>query len=234
MGDIQINGSSPAGRVIFETKFTSLKAERNRVLSALRLKALVPGEFPTARLRTVYFDDRKNTSFFESRDGNLFKKKYRLREYVGSVCGARYSLEVKIRSDRKTSKIRRLIYRDLPQGYGFTTFRDLIETFEAVEGERLNDLRLEASDAELYVDAVVHYERFRFDDPYIDARYNLDTNIMICREPGRSDSGTYLEHDIFEIKSPVTGALPEFLKGLNIEPVSFSKYAWGRGLQQTV
>ena len=76
MGDIQINGSSPAGRVIFETKFTSLKAERNRVLSALRLKALVPGEFPTARLRTVYFDDRKNTSFFESRDGNLFKKKY--------------------------------------------------------------------------------------------------------------------------------------------------------------
>jgi len=222
---------------LFETKYLLPKHAGDRVLAALRTKALVPREFPHARLKTVYFDDMEQTSLYESLDGQLEKKKFRLREYIdpegAAMGGARYSLEVKLRSDTRTSKIRELIYEELPGGYRYTTFRDLIDTFERVTGREMPLLRIEAAGEDLFADTTIFYERFRFDDPYEEARYNVDLDIRLVpgvRSGREYYDGIYLEHDIFEIKSAGPPAFPAYLKGLGIEPLSFSKFVWGNGL----
>lgn len=218
---------------IFEVKYTVPRRFRARVLSILRRRTTLPESFAVAKVKTIYFDDRSSTSFFDSVDGFLAKRKYRLREYVDSVGGARYSLEIKLRDDVKTSKVRKLIFKALPDSYRFSTFRDLLDTFECENGFSLERMRHSLPAGELYVDTTIYYERFRFEDPFADARYNLDIQIMLL-PPERAEntlrSGQYLDHDIFEIKSTERRGLPAYLKGLDFEPVAFSKFVWGKEL----
>lgn len=218
---------------IFEVKYTVPRHSRERVLSTLRMRTTEPSNFAVAKVKTIYFDDKNSTSFFDSVDGFLAKKKFRLREYTDSVGGARYSLEIKFRDDVKTSKVRKLIYKPLPDSYEFTTFRALLDTLERENGFSLARLRHSLPEGELYADTTIYYERYRFEDPFEDARYNLDTRIMLL-PPERSEqslrAGLYLNHDIFEIKSAAKMGLPSYLKGLGFEPVAFSKFVWGKEL----
>ena len=228
-----IDTDIPDPRNIFESKFTVPSHMRHIVLSLLRHRAEVPNEFPIAKVKTVYFDDMQDTNYYDSLDGFLDKRKYRLREYLDSEEGARYSLEVKLRDDSKTSKLRKLIFKALPADYEFTTFRDLFEVFERVNGFSLNKLRMGLPQSELYVDTTIYYERYRFDDVREDARYNLDTRIMLhssVKAERDFREGVFLNHDIFEIKSASPMQLPSFLKGLSIEPAAFSKFVWGKEL----
>ena len=220
---------------IFETKFVVPRAIAEILKSTISRNAVKPPRFHSARLKTTYFDDASGTSFFESRDGHLSKKKYRLRTYMDpDPEGALYSIEVKRRSDARTGKVKRLIYKPLPPGYAPTTFRDLIATSEDMDGRTFADLRRELPERELYPDTVIYYERLRFDDTRFDVRYNLDTKIKVFVRPGTDDTdgggggGVTLDHDIFEIKSARPGFFPDFLSALGLEPVSFSKFVWGR------
>ena len=158
-----------------------------RVLSILRRRTAEPESFAVAKVKTIYFDDKDATSFFDSVDGFLAKRKFRLREYIDSVGGARYSLEIKLRDDLKTSKVRKLIYKPLPESYKFSTFRDLLDTFERENGFSLERMRHSLPGGELYVDTTIYYERFRFEDPFEEARYNLDTSIMLL-PPERAEN----------------------------------------------
>jgi hypothetical protein len=182
-------------------------------------------------MKTIYFDDIAGNSYFDSRDGNLIKKKYRFREYVDRGEGALYSIEVKVKSHQTSSKIKKLIYKKLPEDYQFTTFRDLIDTLENTLNSSLSFIRLASSHTELFPDTIVYYERFRFEDFHEDVRYNLDTNITVlpCLKPQvQAINGIRLEHDIFELKSNRPGLLPVFLRKVHLEPISFSKFAWGK------
>jgi hypothetical protein len=218
---------------ILEVKYTAPRRFQNRILSVLHRRTHEPKSFAVAKVKTIYFDDKNATSFFDSVDGFLAKRKFRLREYTDSVGGARYSLEIKLRDDRQTSKIRKLIFKPLPATYKFSTFRDLLDTFERENGFSLARLRHSLPAEELYVSTTIYYERFRFEDPFEEARYNLDTSIMLL-PPDRAEkelrSGQYLDHDIFEIKSAELKALPSYLRGLGLEPQAFSKFVWGKEL----
>ena len=100
---------------LFETKYLVPRRMRNVLLSLLRQKTKVPAKFSYAHMRTFYFDDRHSTSLSDSVDGNLKKRKYRLREYINpEEGGAFYSLEVKLKNEAVIRKIKRLIY------WGFT------------------------------------------------------------------------------------------------------------------
>ncbi|MEE9543151.1 MAG: VTC domain-containing protein [Thermodesulfobacteriota bacterium] len=218
---------------IFEVKYVSPRHARNRVLSFLRHRTSIPKSFAEAKVKTIYFDDKHSTSYLDSLDGFLSKQKYRLREYIDSVGGARYSLEVKLRNDMRTSKVRKLVFKPLPETYKFSTFRDLLDTFERENGFSLSRIRHSLPRGDLYVDTTIYYERFRFDDPFEDVRYNLDTNIMLVpslRSERALKDGVYLDHDIFEIKGALLTGLPSYLEGLGIEPASFSKFVWGKEL----
>lgn len=223
-------GAHDSSREIFEIKYASPRHIRNILLSRLRHNADVPKQFSSAKMKTTYFDDRTNSSFYESKDGELEKRKYRLREYVDAVEGADYSLEIKMRSNTVTKKVKRLIYGRLPQGYRLTTFSGLIATFERTLGISLAELYVELPSRELTPSAVICYDRSRFDDRREDVRYNVDTNIMVCFDAKRANNehGHYLDHDIFEIKSPQPGFFPSFLGDFGLEPFSFSKFLWGK------
>lgn len=229
------SGAAPGGahdfsRELYEVKFSSPRRLRNLLLSRLRHNADIPDRYATATMKTTYFDDRDDTSFFESRDGEIYKRKYRLREYVDAEDGADYSIEVKMRSNTVTRKVKRLIFGQLPPGFKPSTFGELVDTFEHTLGISLNEIRAEMPDRELFPSTVICYDRSRFDDRREDARYNVDTNIMVCFEAKCAEKGLghYLDHDIFEIKSPEPGFFPSFLDGLGLDPFSFSKFLWGR------
>jgi hypothetical protein len=218
---------------VFETKYCLPRHLKNVLLSTLNHRASPPVSFPYAKMRTIYFDDVEDTSFFDSRDGNLKKKKYRLREYIDSTEGASYSLEIKIRDNTQTRKIKELMYVKLPEDYKFTTFRDLIGTFEALTDSIYPELRIESSGPELYPDTIIYYERMRFEDNYIKARYNVDTNIYVSpyiKVDAKKSNNFNLDHGVFEIKTAVPEYFPAFLRGLGLERFSFSKYVWGKSI----
>ncbi|MFQ5480261.1 MAG: VTC domain-containing protein [Thermodesulfobacteriota bacterium] len=222
------------GKEIFEVKFAISRAETARLLASLRHNTATPDQFSHARIKTIYFDDRMDTSFYESREGELFKRKYRLRVYMDRTEGARYSLEIKKRHNTVTSKVRELIFEELPSGFRITSFHSLIRAFEEITGRPLFNLSSELPSIELFPDTVVFYERVRFDDRHASVRYNVDTSIRVFPGPSTTEEtvgeGLSLGHDVFEIKSVKPGVIPFFLKGLSLEPFSFSKFAWGKEL----
>ena len=226
----ETNGEHHLAGNIFEAKFATPRHLRNILLSTLRHNAGIPDQFACASIKTTYFDDDPGTSLSESLDGDIYQRKYRLREYLGAHEGADYSIEIKARSDTVTAKLRRLIFGRLPAGYEFTTFSKLIETFEQPGAISLAGFKIELPVRELYPSTVIRYERARFDDRHKEARYNLDTNVAVSFDPKSSVNGHgyCLDHDIFEIKSPYPEFFPAFLEGMALEPLSFSKFLWGK------
>ncbi len=213
--------------MIFESKFSSPRQSRNVVLARLNRYSAPARSFARSTIKTLYFDDMASTSFLESRDGQMDKRKYRLREYLlAEPGGARYSIEVKKRLDARTEKVKRFIYGLLPDARRPATFRELIGELERLEGAQFNDIRRELPDAELYPSAAVYYERARFEDIRGSARYNLDTCIRVS--PCLSDEGVYLDFDVLEVKGPDPEYCPGFLYGLGLERMSFSKFVWAR------
>ncbi len=223
------------GTEVFEVKFAVPRQETAFLVSALRHNTAVPPQFSRARIKTLYFDDRMDTSFTESIEGEIDKRKYRLRVYMDRTEGARYSLEIKNRNNTTTSKVRELIYEELPAGFRITCFHSLIRAFEEVTGRSLLRLRSALPSTELLLDTVVFYDRIRFDDRRAPVRYNVDTSIRVFPGPasrGNMGEGLSLGHDIFEMKSERPGIIPHFLRGISLEPFSFSKFAWGKELLQ--
>ncbi len=220
------------GKEIFEVKFAVHRSETPLLLAILRHNTTVPKRFGHARIKTIYFDDRMDTSFYESLEGEPIKREYRLRVYMDRTEGARYSLEIKKRNNTITSKVRELIYEELPSGFRITSFHSLIRAFEEITERPLFRLSSELPSVELFPDTVVFYDRVRFDDRHASVRYNVDTSIRVFPGPTTTEEtvgeGLCLGHDVFEIKSDKPGIIPFFLKGLSLEPFSFSKFAWGK------
>ncbi len=217
---------------LFEIKYKIPTSLLNTLSTTVRHHTLIPASFSTAKLKTWYFDDEANTSFWESINGELSKTKYRFREYIApEQGGALYSLEIKRRNNAETSKLKELIYKPISKDYKFTTFRDLL-----AEIERHSDLDLKPfyhylPDKTLFPSTLIQYKRSRFDSLEGNVRYNIDTNIMVTLTPQQflaTDQTHHLEHSIFEIKSSMPEFFPSFLQRLNLSPTSFSKFAWGK------
>lgn len=215
--------------MIFESKFSTPRQLRNIVLARLNCYSAPAPSFANSTIKTQYYDDIASTSFLEAKDGQMDKRKYRLREYILSEPGgARYSIEVKKRQGAKTMKVKRLVNGLLPCNCRPSTFKELIGELERLGGITLNEIRHELPDRELYPSAAVYYERARFEDQRRNARYNLDTSIRVS--PGLSAEGVYLDFDILEIKSQDPELFPEFFYGLGVKRMSFSKFVWAREL----
>jgi len=221
------------GTEVFEVKFAIPRHQTAILISTLRHNAQRPMQFSRAKIKTIYFDDHMHTSFIESSEGEITKRKYRLRVYMDRTEGARYSLEIKKRDDRVTRKVRELIYEELPAGYRIRYFQSLVRAFEDITGRRLLQIKAELPARELLADTVLYYDRIRFDDRHGPVRYNVDTSIRVFPGPVTQEKKSdclCLDHDIFEIKSKRPGHVPYFLRGLSLEPLSFSKFAWGKEL----
>lgn len=187
-------------------------------------------KFSRASVRTVYFDDVNLRSYYESRDGHLDKHKYRWREYVGpEEGGARYSIEIKIRSASTTRKIKEYIHARLPENYRPASFRSLISRLGVRHGFLPDDIP-----DNLHPTVTICYDRYRFHDLRDeDVRYNLDSNIrtyLVTPADTASNAFIRCDTDILEVKAPADKQVNSGfigLLGLDAKPISFSKYMWG-------
>lgn len=223
---------------ILEVKYIVPEEKIGYLYSTIKHHCITPKSFAKAKLKTFYFDDQFDTSFFESKNGEIKKTKYRFREYLSpEKGGALYSLEMKLRDNAETSKIKKLIYEPITKNYKLTTFRNLISEIERTNNINLKDFLYYLPERTLYPTILIEYERSRFDSLEGNVRYNIDTNITTTlgyKDFLISKQKLYLNHSIFEIKSQIPEFFPFFLKHLKLKPSSFSKFAWGKDLVNKV
>ncbi|MDC3094595.1 VTC domain-containing protein [Prochlorococcus sp. AH-716-M09] len=217
---------------LLEVKYIVPQEKIGYLYSTIKHHCITPKNFAKAKLKTFYFDDQFDTSFYESKNGEIKKTKYRFREYLSpEKGGALYSLELKLRYNSETSKIKKLIYKPLSKDYKFTTFRNLISEIEQTNNLNLKYLCQYLPERILIPTSLIEYERSRFDSLDGSVRYNIDTNISTTlglRDFLVSKQKIYLNYSIFEIKTQIPEFFPFFLKQLKLKPSSFSKFAWGK------
>jgi len=137
-------------------------------------------------IKSLYFDDRDSSSYYEKMDGVLYRKKYRIRIYNDDDSFIR--LEKKMKHNNWTAKEQMLISKDIyskiidgklneindPKGL-------LLEFITAIKNEGL------------VPSIIVLYHRTAYTYPISDVRITFDSNIQ---------SGLY-NYDLFDEDAPV-------------------------------
>ncbi len=218
------------GQPYYETKFV-LPAEAGPAIAAF-LCRVYPSSSPywQSKLTTTYYDDLALSSYWESRDGLLNKMKYRFRQYFNpSGVGADYGIEIKRREGQLVNKTKILLKAAGTRLSPIADFGSLLDRLRSVPGASAAALRTHVRQC-LRPTLAISCERLRFVNQHAQERYSLDQNIACVAMPGLSSWSrrrVAFPYTIFEIKS--AAAVPEapFLRMFSLEPVSFSKYAYG-------
>lgn len=136
-------------------------------------------------IKSLYFDDRESSSYYEKMDGVLYRKKYRIRTYNDDDTFIR--LEKKMKHNNWTAKEQILISKDI-----YSKILDgRIDEIENPEGlllEFLNDYRTKG----LIPSIIVEYHRIAFTYPVSEVRITFDSNI---------ESSLY-NYDLFDTSYP--------------------------------
>lgn len=136
-------------------------------------------------IKSLYFDDRESTSYYEKMDGVLYRKKYRIRIYNDSEKPIK--LEKKMKHNNLTAKEQMLISKEIYS----KILNGNIEDINDASGlllEFINDVKTKG----LIPSIIVEYHRVAFTYPVSDVRITFDSDIK---------SGMY-NYDIFDINSP--------------------------------
>ena len=136
-------------------------------------------------IKSLYFDDRDSSSYYEKMDGVLYRKKYRIRMYNDVDTFIR--LEKKMKHNNFTAKEQMLISKGIYSKILDGKINE-IKNPEGLLEEFLNDIKLKG----LFPSIIVEYNRVAFIYPVSDVRITFDSNIK---------SGLY-NYDLFDDKSP--------------------------------
>lgn len=136
-------------------------------------------------IRSLYFDDRDSSSYYEKMDGVLYRKKYRIRVYNDDESYIR--LEKKMKHNNYTAKEQMLISKDIYSKI-LNGKIDEIDNPSGLLLEFLNDYRTKG----LIPSIIVEYHRMAFTYPVSEVRITFDSNIQ---------SGLY-NYDLFDRKYP--------------------------------
>lgn len=136
-------------------------------------------------IKSLYFDDRESTSYYEKLNGVLYRKKYRIRTYNNSDEFIR--LEKKMKHNNMTSKEQVLISKEIYS-------KILDGNIDNIKGDALleefiNDIKIKG----LVPSVIVEYHRVAFVYPVSEVRITFDSNIQ---------SGLY-NYDIFDNSRPM-------------------------------
>lgn len=136
-------------------------------------------------IKSLYFDDRESSSYYEKMDGVLYRKKYRIRMYNDDDTFIR--LEKKMKHNNWTAKEQILISKDI-----YSKILDgKIDEIENPEGlllEFINDYKTKG----LIPSVIVEYHRVAFTYPVSEVRITFDSNI---------ESSLY-NYDLFDTSYP--------------------------------
>ena len=136
-------------------------------------------------IRSLYFDDRDSTSYYEKMDGVLYRKKYRIRIYNNDESFIR--LEKKMKHDNYTAKEQMLISKSIYSKILDGKIND-INNPEGLLLEFINEIRTKG----LVPSVIVGYHRVAFTYPISEVRITFDSKI---------ESGLY-NYDLFDNKMP--------------------------------
>jgi hypothetical protein len=137
-------------------------------------------------IKSLYFDDRESSSYYEKLDGVLYRKKYRIRIYNDDPSFIR--LEKKMKHNNMTSKEQMLISREI-----YSKILDgNIEEIKNAKGlllEFITNIKNKA----LIPSIIVEYHRIAYIYPISDVRITFDSDIK---------SGLY-NYDLFDEDVPM-------------------------------
>ena len=122
-------------------------------------------------IKSLYFDDRDSSSYYEKMDGVLYRKKYRIRMYNDVDTFIR--LEKKMKHNNYTAKEQMLISKDIYS----KILNGKIEEIENPDGLLLEFIT-NYKNKGLVPSVIVEYHRTAFTYPISDVRITFDSNIQ--------------------------------------------------------
>lgn len=155
-------------------------------------------------IRSIYFDDLRDSCLEENDAGVDARRKYRIRSYGPDFDFLRLEIKEKLNGyTRKYScPISMAEYEGIMQGGGSLGF---------AERKPLNELLLRMRMDMLRPKVIIAYERSAFIHPSGNVRVTFDRNILACREPE-------------EFFSPaLSGAVPLLPRGMHVLEVKFDE-----------
>ena len=207
---------------------------RNTLSAVLYLDSNIKNPDGSYFIRSLYFDDYKDTSYNQVLDGISKREKYRIRYY--DLDPSYITLEKKSKENNLGKKDKDKLS---PEMVVKLITNEEIETKKPVVSELQAKMK-----ADLYKPAIIiDYERKAFTYPINDVRITIDYNISCSY-----DISNFFERDvnsiplldknmsILEVK--YNDFLPDIIKQLinikNLEITSFSKYATGREMLEKI
>ncbi|MBQ6284813.1 MAG: polyphosphate polymerase domain-containing protein [Bacilli bacterium] len=151
-------------------------------------------------IKSLYFDDRDSSSYYEKMDGVLYRKKYRIRMYNDDDSFIR--LEKKMKHNNFTAKEQILISKDIYS----KILNGKIDEISKPKGlllEFINDYKTKG----LIPSIIVEYHRLAFTYPISEVRITFDSNVQ---------SGLY-NYDLFDKKYPRFDVLEPGMQVLEVK-----------------
>ncbi|HOP66067.1 MAG TPA: polyphosphate polymerase domain-containing protein, partial [Bacilli bacterium] len=123
-------------------------------------------------IKSLYFDDIDNSSYYEKIDGMLYRTKYRIRTYNNSL--KKIYLERKMKHNNLTSKDKELISKDIYS----KIISGNIDNIDSENNSLLNKFLLDMHLKNLKPSVIVGYKRTAYIYPISNVRITFDENIV--------------------------------------------------------
>ena len=206
----------------------------NNLSAALYLDSNIKSDDGSYFIRSVYFDDYKDTSYNQVIDGISKREKYRIRFY--NLDPSYIILEKKFKVNnlgkKDKSKLTKEETEKLIKGIEVNTDKPVVNELQSVVKTRF------------YKPVVlIDYERKAFTYPINDVRITIDYNISCSYQVDKFfdndvNSIPLLEKNTAILEVKYNDYLPDVIKQIinikNLEVTSFSKYGVGRDMLQKV
>lgn len=222
----------------YEKKFliTNIQMEilRNTLSAALYLDSNIKNPDGSYFIRSLYFDDYKNTSYYQVLDGISKREKYRIRYY--DLDPSYITLEKKTKENNLGKKDKDKLTPEMVMNF---INNEEIESNKPVVTELQSKMKTALYKPVIIID----YERRAFTYPVNDVRITLDYNISCSYELSKFfekniNSIPLLEKNTAILEVKYNDFLPDFIKQLininNLEITSFSKYSTGRDMLEKI
>ena len=222
----------------YEKKYiiTNLQMEilRNTLSAALYLDSNIKNPDGSYFIRSLYFDNYKNTSYHQVLDGLSKREKYRIRYY--DLDPSYITLEKKSKQNNLGKKDKDKLTKEIVLKF---INNEEVESNKPVITELQGKIK-----TDLYKPVVIiDYERRAFTYPVNDVRITLDYNISCSYEFSKFfdrniNSIPLLEKNTAILEVKYNDFLPDFIKNIinikNLEITSFSKYSTGRAMLEKI
>lgn len=222
----------------YEKKFLinniQMEILKNNLSAALYLDSNIKSDDGSYFIRSLYFDDYKDTSYYQVIDGISKREKYRIRYY--NYDPSYITLEKKSKVNNLGKKDKDKLTKEMVMKF---INKEEIETDKPVITELQSKMK-----TDLYKPVVIiDYLRRAFTYPINDVRITLDYNISCSYELSKFfekdiNSIPLLDKNMAILEVKYNDFLPDIVKRLinveNLEITSFSKYSTGRNMLEKI